>query len=181
MPDELARCTGIEPPGVQTIGCLCRSAITAKLVDQWGFQPQSQRPERCALCDWTTGRELWRGHEESNLNRNVRSVPSCPLNDTRERNGWRARLRTWNLSGQSRLLRQLSYAPMAAGRGIEPRKPASKAGGLPLTEPAQTGVTGENRTLVVGATIQRLSHSATVTSGACGSARISVSGFSGRR
>src|SRR5215470_6354314 len=54
------------------------------MVDQWGFQPQSQRPERCVLCGWTTGRKPWYGYEESNLNLNVRSVLSCPLNDTRE-------------------------------------------------------------------------------------------------
>ena len=33
--------------------------------------------------DWTTGRKTWYGYEESNLNLNVRSVLSCPLNDTR--------------------------------------------------------------------------------------------------
>ena len=70
---------------------------------------------------------------------------------------------------------------MAGGERIERPKPASKTGGLPLAEPPAIGVTGENRTPVVGATIQRLSHSATVTSGAYGSARISVSGFSDRR
>ena len=55
------------------------------MVDQWGFHPQFQRSERCALCDWTTGRKTWYGHEESNPNLNVRSVLSCPLNETRKK------------------------------------------------------------------------------------------------
>ena len=71
--------------------------------------------------------------------------------------------------------------PVAAGRGIEPRKPASKTGGLPLTEPATNGVTGENRTLVEGSTAPRLSHSATVTLGVRGTNRTYLSGFSDRR
>src|ERR1051326_8539296 len=83
------------------------------MVDQWGFQPQFQRSERCVLCDWTTGRKVWYGYEESNLNLNVRSVPSFPLNDTRKKSGWPPRPRTWNLRVQSAARCQI--APAASG------------------------------------------------------------------
>lgn len=83
-----------------------------------------------------TANKTWYGYEEWNPNLNVRSVLSCPLNGTREKSGWPPRPRTWNLLSQSQTRCQLRQRPVAAGRGIEPRKPASKAGGLPLTEPA---------------------------------------------
>ena len=90
------------------------------MVGQWGFQPQFQRSERCVLCDWTTGREFWYGYEESNLNLNVRSVLSCPLNDTREKSGWPPRPRTWNLLSQSQTRCQLRQRPVARRAGFEP-------------------------------------------------------------
>ena len=95
------------------------------MVDQWGFQPPFQRSERCVLCDWTTGRKLWYGYEESNLNLNVRSVPSFPLNDTR--------VKIW-------LARQASNLEPV---GSEPTAPPVelRASGRPF---AWYGVTGEN-------------------------------------
>ena len=77
----------------------------------------------------------WYGYEESNPNLNVRSVPSCPLNDTRKKSGWPPRPRTWNLLSQSQTRCQLRQRPVAGGERIERPKPASKTGGFPLTEP----------------------------------------------
>ena len=105
------------------------------MVDQWGFQPQSQRPERCVLCDWTTGRKPWYGYEESNLNLNVRSVLSCPLNDTRENLAGRPGLEPGTSAFRARRAAKLRQRPVAGGERIERPKPASKTGGFPLTEP----------------------------------------------
>ena len=55
------------------------------MVDQWGFQPQFQRSERCVLCKLDDRPQIWYGYEESNPNLNVRSVLSFPLNDTRKK------------------------------------------------------------------------------------------------
>ena len=105
------------------------------MVDQWGFQPQSQRPERCVRCDWTTGRKPWYGYEESNLNLNVRSVLSCPLNDTRENLAGRPGLEPATSAFRARRAAKLRQRPVAGGERIERPKPASKTGGFPLTEP----------------------------------------------
>ena len=70
------------------------------MAGQWGFQPQFQRSERCVLCDLDDRPKSWYGHEESNPDLYVRSVPSCPLDD--------ARVKLWQpvLDSNQRLLGQ---------------------------------------------------------------------------
>ena len=115
------------------------------MVDQWGFQPQFQRSERCVLCELDDRPEIWYGYEESNPNLNVRSVLSCPLNDTRENLAGRPGLEPGTSAFRARRAAKLRQRPVAGGERIERPKPASKTGGFPLTEPpVSNGLTGEN-------------------------------------
>ena len=77
----------------------------------------------------------WYGYEDSNLNLNVRSVLSCPLNDTREKLAGRPGLEPGTSAFRARRAAKLRQRPVAGGDRIERPKPASKAGGLSLTEP----------------------------------------------
>ena len=84
------------------------------MVDQWGFQPQFQRSERCVLCKLDDRPKIWYGYEESNPNLNVRSVLSFPLNDTRK--NWLA-AQASNLEPSESESDAPPIAPAASGRG----------------------------------------------------------------
>ncbi len=101
----------------------------------WGFQPQSQRSERCVLCDLNDRPKTWYGYEESNPNLNVRSVLSYPLNDTRKKMAGRPGLEPGTSAFRSRRAARCASGCVEGGERIERPKPASKADGLPLTEP----------------------------------------------
>ena len=89
--------------------------------------------------------KTWYGYEESNPNLNVRSVPSCPLNDTRVK-VWLA-AQASNPEPSESESDALPIAPAASGCG--PRNGTSKAGfkGRRLAVNRarnKNGVTGEN-------------------------------------
>src|ERR1022692_2195735 len=78
----------------------------------------------------------WYGYVESNHGLNVRSVLSCPLNDTRT-NIWLAAQESnlKPLRSERSALPDCASGQLAGGGRLERPKPASKTGGLPLTEP----------------------------------------------
>lgn len=79
-------------------------------------------------------RSVWSTPGGSNADFELRRLASCPLDEGRINFGTGTTGRTWNLLFQRQPLCQLSYPGVAGSGGIEPPKPASKAGGLPLTE-----------------------------------------------
>jgi hypothetical protein len=87
----------------------CISNLPRRVVEPSGFQPEFQISENCVLCieRWPA---KWYARWDSNpeVSWFVARYPD-PLNDGRVINfGWPPRPRTWNLPGQSRMLRQLS-------------------------------------------------------------------------
>ena len=79
--------------------------------------------------------QTWYGYEESNPNLNVRSVPSCPLNDTRKKLAGRPGLQPGTSAFRARRAANCASGQWQGGEQIERPKPASKTGGFPLTEP----------------------------------------------
>ena len=104
------------------------------LVQPSGVEPESRHSERRALSNWTMAG--WYGYVDSNHGLNVRSVLSCPLNDTRI-NIWLAAQESnlKPLRSERSALPDCASGQLAGGGRLERPKPASKTGGLPLTEP----------------------------------------------
>ena len=104
------------------------------LVQPSGVEPESRHSERRALSHWTMAG--WYGYVYSNHGLNVRSVLSCPLNDTRT-NIWLAAQGSnlKPLRSERSALPNCASGQLAGGERVERPKPASKTGGLPLTEP----------------------------------------------
>ena len=109
-----------------------------------GVEPESPHSEPRPV-HWTMAG--WYGYVDSNHGLNVRSVLSCPLNDTRT-NIWLAAQGSnlKPLRSERSALPNCASGQLAGGERVERPKPASKTGGLPLTEPPVKlcGVPGPN-------------------------------------